>query len=201
MTKLSDSGHSLRPDGQLRSMYGNQLLFKWEVKSASVPMSAAVTDLKGESGNPNGMRPLYCHSKESCSKPACMAQPVTDVVTCMSAEDCYVASSHLSLSAPAAKMGQWSPLYYGDLPYLMAATAAENKLQFHVILCNAASNPVAVSPQMNLATPAGRAQAVVAVINLHRLLHGVKACLPAYVLPLDHVDVREHPEDGYRRTL
>ena len=98
-------------------------------------------------------------------------------------------------------MGQWSPLYYGDLPYLMAATAAEQKLQFHMIPPNSPSNPLHVSTQMDLATPAGRAEAVIAIVNLHRLLHGVKACLPTYVLPVDHVDVRVYPEDGYTRKL
>ena len=98
-------------------------------------------------------------------------------------------------------MGQWSPLYYGDLPYLMAATAAERKLQFHMILPNNPSNPLPVSPQMDLTTTAGRAEAVNAIVNLHRLLHGVKACLPSCVLPVHHVDVRHHPEDGYTRKL
>ena len=53
MTKLSDSGRSLRPDGQLRSINGLQLLFKWEVKSAGVSMQEAVNGLKSESSNPN----------------------------------------------------------------------------------------------------------------------------------------------------
>ena len=123
---------------------------------------------------------------------------VADIVTCMPTE---VASSHLSAFCACSQEGQWSPLYYGDLPYLMAATAAEQKLQFHIILPNAPSNPLPVSDQLELATPAGRAEAVIAIINLHRLLHGVKACLPSYVLPVDHVDVRDRAEDGYKRKL
>ena len=83
----------------------------------------------------------------------------------------------------------------------MAATAAEQKLQFHIILPNTPSNPLPVSKKLDLTKPAGRAEAVIAIINLHRLLHGVKACLPSYVLPVDHVDVRDHPEDGYKRKL
>ena len=83
----------------------------------------------------------------------------------------------------------------------MAATAADQKLQFHIILPNAPSDPLPVSTQMELATPAGRAEAVIAIVNLYRLLHGVKACLPTYMLPVDHVDVQDHPEDGYKRTL
>ena len=51
MTRLSDAGHSLRPDGQLRSNTERQLLFKWEVKSTSGSMLDAMEDLRGESGN------------------------------------------------------------------------------------------------------------------------------------------------------
>ena len=98
-------------------------------------------------------------------------------------------------------MGPWSRLYYGRLPYLLAAAAAGGKLQFYAILRNSPSSPIPVSTQLDLGTPAGRAQAVIATINLHRLLHGVQACLPEYVLPLDFVDVREHRHDGYKRTL
>ena len=72
MTKLSDSGRSLRPDGQLRSTNGLQLLFKWGVKSAGVLMQEAVEDLKSESSNPNAGG--SCHQGESCSKPAGMSQ-------------------------------------------------------------------------------------------------------------------------------
>ena len=98
-------------------------------------------------------------------------------------------------------MGPWSRLYYGKLPYLMAAAAAEGKLQFYAIQRNSPSSPISVSAPMDLATPAGRAQAVIATVNLHRLLHGVRACLPKYVLPVDIPAVREHPQDGYKRTL
>lgn len=49
MTKLSASGRSLRPDGQLRSMDGMRLLFKWEEKAAGVPLQAAVDDLQSAS--------------------------------------------------------------------------------------------------------------------------------------------------------
>ena len=71
-----------------------------------------------------------------------------------------------------------------ELPYLMVATAAEDKLQqFHAILPKTPSEVVPVSRQMDLATSAGRANAMIAAINLHRL-HGVKACLPNHVLPL-----------------
>eukprot|EP00891_Asterochloris_glomerata_P007945 jgi/Astpho2/7945/Aster-06545 len=83
-TKLSDGGHSLQLDWQLRSKVGLQLLFKRKVGSTGVPMRAAVEDLRG------------------------------------------------------------------------------------------------------------RTEAVIAIINLHRLLHGVKACLLSHVLPVDYVFVRQY---------
>ena len=81
-------------------------------------------------------------------------------------------------------MSPWSQLHYGDLPYLIAAATADGKLQFYANLRNTPTSPVPVSMQMDLATPAGRAQAVIAIVNLHRLLHGVQACLPAQLAPL-----------------
>ena len=62
MTRLSGAGRSLRPDGQLRSGTGLQLLFKWEVKATSGSMLDAVEDLRGESGNPKCRRRLYSNA-------------------------------------------------------------------------------------------------------------------------------------------
>ena len=72
----------------------------------------------------------------------------------------------------------------GTWPYLIAAAAADGKLQLYAILRNTPTSPVSVSMQMDLATPGGCAQAVIAIVNLHRLLHGVQACLPAQLAPL-----------------
>ena len=83
-------------------------------------------------------------------------------------------------------------MYYGTLPYLIVATAAEGKLQFYAILPTTPCDIVPVSEEMDLATPAGRTEAVIAIINLHRLLHGVKACLLSHVLPVDYVFVRQY---------
>lgn len=63
-------------------------------------------------------------------------------------------------------MGAWSQLYYGTLPYLIVATAAEGKLQFYAILPSTPCDIVPVSEKMDLATPAGRTEAVIAIINL-----------------------------------
>ena len=48
MTRRSDKGKSLRPDGQLRSLDGQRLLFKWEEKAAGVRLEEAVEDLRCE---------------------------------------------------------------------------------------------------------------------------------------------------------
>ena len=48
MTRRSDKGKSLRPDGQLRSLDGQRLLFKWEEKAAGVRLEEAVEDLRRE---------------------------------------------------------------------------------------------------------------------------------------------------------
>ena len=81
-------------------------------------------------------------------------------------------------------MGQWSPLHYGTLPYLMVASVGQGGLQFYAIQRNTLDSPVPVSYEMDLATTVGRAQALIATINLYRLLHGAKACLPTDVPPV-----------------
>ena len=182
-------------------MIGLQLLFTWKVCSTGVPMRAAVEDLRGESGSPKCRRHLVAPPKGNLQQASlhvaalssddmiCMLQ--TLLLACPLKIEALPAHTCLQ-SAPAAKMGPWSPMYYGDVPYLMVATAAEGELQFHAILRTTPTDLVPVSEKTDLATPAGRAEAVIAIINLHRLLHGVKACLPSYVLPLGYVDVRHY---------
>ena len=90
MTRLSDSGRSLRPDGQLRSTNGLQLLSKWEVKSAGVPMQEAVEDLKSESSNPNaGGFCIAIKGRAAASQLAChsSAMLLPDSVNCMPTEE------------------------------------------------------------------------------------------------------------------
>ena len=72
-TKLSDGGHSLQLDWQLRSKVGLQLLFKRKVGSTGVPMRAAVEDLRGESGNLAGVGGtcFAVQGKAASSQPAC----------------------------------------------------------------------------------------------------------------------------------
>ena len=165
----------MRLDWQLRSMVGIQLFFEWKACATGLPTQAAVEDLRGESGNPKCRRHLNCHPGESCSK-ACHS---SRVMCCQLTPVCAYSQDEAMVSAVLM-----------SLPYLMVATAAEGKLQFHAILRKTPTGLVPVSGQTDLATPAGRAEAVIAIINLHRLLHGVKDCLPSFMLPLDYVVVR-----------
>ena len=97
-------------------------------------------------------------------------------------------------------MAFWSRLYYGDLPYLLAAAVAEDTLQFFALERDSLSRPYAVGTPLQLTTPAGRAKAIIAVINLHRLLRATEALLPRWVLPVDLVQKHQHPL-GYVRSL
>ena len=67
----------------------------------------------------------------------------------------------------------------------MAASVREGRLQFYAIQCDTQSSPTPVSYQMNLVTTEGCAEAIIAAINLYRLLHGAEVCLPTHVLPMD----------------
>ena len=80
-------------------------------------------------------------------------------------------------------MSSWSRLYYGELPYLLAAAAAGDTLQFFALERDSLSRPYAVGPPLQLTTAAGRGKAAIAVINLHRLLRATEALLPRYILP------------------
>ncbi len=106
----------------------------------------------------------------------------------------------MSLTALAAdKTAAWSPLYYGELPYLLAAVASGAGFQIFAIERDNPSEPRAVNPRLRLTLPAAQAVATVAVISLYRLLRATTALLPDHILPVDLVQKRTHHE-GYTRT-
>lgn len=111
------------------------------------------------------------------------------------------ATDSLILCWPAGKMDVWSPLYYGDLPYLLSAAAAGDMLQFFALQRNSTTGPIALGPRLQLTQAPGRALATVAVINLHRLLRATQASYPRYVLPVDLWLRHPKPELGYVRSL
>ena len=138
MTRCSDKGKSLRPDGQLRSGDGQRLLFKWEERAAGVQFQEAVEDLTSEATGlkhnpaltwpacPSSIVHLQCGlSKSRC----CNVKPAKQVV------GYRLHHGHLSLARQrcrhklrslltAEKTAAWSPLYYAELPYLVTAAAA-----------------------------------------------------------------------------
>ena len=90
----------------------------------------------------------------------------------------------MSLTAWAAdKTAAWSPLYYGELPYLLAAVASGARFQLFSIERDSPSEPRAVNPRLRLTLPAARAVATVAVISLYRLLRASqRSCQITYSL-------------------
>ena len=125
------------------------------------------------------------------------------------ATNCSMATSHLPCKVAAlscvfvltaGKMAAWSPLYYGDLPYLLTAAAAGAQFQFFAIERESVALPLPVGPRLNLNLARDRAELVIAMINLHRLLRAVQELLPNYVLPVDLPQRAKH-QLGYTRTL
>ena len=104
-------------------------------------------------------------------------------------------SSHLLLCT-AVKTPVWSDLYYGQLPYLVTFAAAKTHIQFYIIERGDVAWPKAVGPRISLETMSGRVKALLAAVNLHRILRTVESYLPQGVLPVDKLEVRSHPQ-GY----
>lgn len=109
------------------------------------------------------------------------------------------ALSHLVLCI-AVKTAQWSKLYYGQLPYLLTFAAAKTHIQFYIIERGNVAQPKAVGPRILLETISGRAKALLAAVNLHRILRTVENYLPQEVLPVDKLQVSCNPQ-GYIREL
>ncbi len=99
----------------------------------------------------------------------------------------------------AAKTALWSPLYYGRLPYLVTFAAASSHIQFYAIQRGDVGNPLAVGGPLRLETMSGRVKALLAVINLHRVLRTMESYLPKQVLPVDQTSIIV--QDGYTREL
>ena len=106
----------------------------------------------------------------------------------------------------AVKTAQWSKLYYGQLPYgivyayLLTFAAAKTHIQFYIIERGNVAQPKAVGPKILLETMSGRAKALLAAVNLHRILRTVENYLPQEVLPVDKLQVSCNPQ-GYIREL
>eukprot|EP00611_Tribonema_gayanum_P032757 TRINITY_DN990_c0_g1_i6.p1 TRINITY_DN990_c0_g1~~TRINITY_DN990_c0_g1_i6.p1 ORF type:complete len:378 (-),score=58.32 TRINITY_DN990_c0_g1_i6:160-1293(-) len=110
-----------------------------------------------------------------------------------------------SLQEPIGELGAktavWTPLYYGALPYLPCFAAAAGRIQFCVVECGAPGQAVPVGPVYDVSRLGGRAQTVIAVINLYRLLAAARQYLPLSVLPVNKDLTCSHDQLGFSRTL
>ncbi|CAL8469811.1 g9353 [Coccomyxa elongata] len=98
------------------------------------------------------------------------------------------------------KTAVWSPLYYGNLDYLVCFAAAGRLFQFCAIQRGCTSYPTEIGPEFNITLPNHRARLVLAAVNLYRVLAAVSATLPRNVLPAGKDLVLNHPE-GYQRIM
>ena len=97
------------------------------------------------------------------------------------------------------KTAVWSPLYYGNLSYLVCFAAAGAQFQFYVIQ-RGCSTPINIGPAFNMTLADDRAWLTLAAVNLYRLLAAISASLPRYLLPAGMDLVLNHPQ-GYQRIL
>lgn len=106
-----------------------------------------------------------------------------------------ISISHLLLCA-AVETALWSKSYYEQLPYLLTFAAAKTQIQFYIIERGNIAQPKAVGPMISLETMSGRAKALLAAVNLHKILRTVENYLPREVLPVDKMQVSSNPQ-GY----
>jgi hypothetical protein len=110
-----------------------------------------------------------------------------------------------SLQTPINELGDktaaWTPLYYGQLPYLLCLAAAGPHIQFCAVERNAPGKAVAIGPVHNLHDLGGRVQAVIAAVNLHRLLAAAQVYLPSSILQVGRDLVSDQQPLGFKRTL
>eukprot|EP00611_Tribonema_gayanum_P014538 TRINITY_DN2595_c0_g1_i2.p1 TRINITY_DN2595_c0_g1~~TRINITY_DN2595_c0_g1_i2.p1 ORF type:complete len:661 (+),score=107.01 TRINITY_DN2595_c0_g1_i2:195-2177(+) len=100
-----------------------------------------------------------------------------------------------------SKTSVWSPLYYGQLTYLLTMAVAGACMQFCAIKRGSPATPKLIGPPLQMDNIVSRAHIIIATFNLHRLLAIVAANLPASVLPVDKDVVLRHTNWGYTRTL
>ena len=80
---------------------------------------------------------------------------------------------------------EWSPLLYGDLPFLLCYAAAGSSFQLCAIPRDDTRSAVPVSRVYDMARPADRVQLLCLAVQVHRLLQRISRTLPTHVLPVD----------------
>lgn len=102
----------------------------------------------------------------------------------------------------AAKTVAWPEVYYGPVPYLLTFAVAGAEFQFCVLersAVNSGASPIRIGPVLRLNTLAGRAQLVVASVQLFRFLRAMARLMPTTVAPLGKLETIQH--DGITRSL
>ncbi|EFJ46150.1 hypothetical protein VOLCADRAFT_93603 [Volvox carteri f. nagariensis] len=92
------------------------------------------------------------------------------------------------------KMGHvWSPIAFGNLPYLPCYATAGSQLQFYALLKSQPQQPVSISKRFDLSVVADRVEVAHHVANLFRLLCWcLRPLLPPYPVTVGAVLERSH---------
>ena len=97
-----------------------------------------------------------------------------------------------AVSDLSSKMARvWSPLFYGNLDYLLCYAAAGGRFQLYAVV-RSDNSTVPVSRVYDLTRPTERVLVFALAVQVHRLLQQVNAALPAHTLPMDSPQSREH---------
>ena len=107
------------------------------------------------------------------------------------------AKLHVLVQDLQIKTSTWSPLYYGELEYLLSYGAAGKDLQFYAIPQAPPHTPLPVGPSHDISRPKGRARLALAAFKLHKLLSAVNVKLPKSMLPVGKDIVSNHVNAGF----
>eukprot|EP00611_Tribonema_gayanum_P012115 TRINITY_DN2265_c2_g2_i2.p1 TRINITY_DN2265_c2_g2~~TRINITY_DN2265_c2_g2_i2.p1 ORF type:complete len:526 (-),score=94.04 TRINITY_DN2265_c2_g2_i2:246-1823(-) len=80
------------------------------------------------------------------------------------------------------KTAVWSPLYYGNLPYLLCIAIAGSEVQFCAVERGVPSTAVAIGASYDMQRISDRASLAIATFNFYRLLKAASTYVPSSVL-------------------
>ena len=99
---------------------------------------------------------------------------------------------------------EWSPLLYGEVPFLLCYAAAGSQFQLFAISRSNTSVAVPVTRAYDMTRLSDRVLMLRLAVQVHRLLQLVSSALPAHLLPVDLDDTCERTLPGggrYTRVL
>lgn len=98
-----------------------------------------------------------------------------------------------------SKTGQWTRLYYGDIKYLPCFAACGTKLRFYAIDRQHVTDPVPISPTLDMSLATERARLVLYAVKFYKLLMAQQKLYPKFVLrAAQDLIASSH---GFKRTL